>query len=134
MQNAKDPEDETKSQFETFMAQYLGRDKEGLFEVLKQNEFMTPENLLDYLKPLYEEHIKIATGKRINKKLKKDEDAQKLLEYIRLLKEHNPDAMKGLRVPKTYKDINEVGDLYIKALNRLPETYHPKKPDTYQKK
>lgn len=132
LKEGKDP-DTKESHFETLMASYLGIDKEGFFDIMKQNPTMNPENLLDYMRPLYEEHIKRRSSKKISYKIKTPEDATKLLEYTRLLKEHNPKTVK-LRIPKKFKSLEETSKLYVQALGMLPETYHPKKPDTYAKK
>ncbi|MBI2651153.1 hypothetical protein HYX01_01660 [Candidatus Woesearchaeota archaeon] len=133
LRGAKEPDNPNQSQFDTFMTVYLGSTKEDFFNTLKNNPTMNPENLLEYIKPLYETHIKIMSGQKIRYKVNTNEQAQHLLEYLKLIKEHNPKYVK-LRVPKTFKSIDEVTGLYMQALNMLPETYHPKKPDTYSKK
>lgn len=132
LKGGKDPDTE-QTHFETLMASYLGIDKENLFELMKENPTMNPENLLDYIRPLYERHVGIRTGKKISYKIKTNEDAIKLLKYTRLMKEHNPKTVK-IRIPKEFESLDKTKDLYIKTLAMLPQTYNPNKPDTYAKK
>ena len=133
LRSRKDPDNPDQTQFENFIAQYLGITKENFFELLKQNPTMNPENLLAYIQPLYQEHIKIRSGKKIAYRIKTPEDAENLLKYTRLMKEHNPKAIK-LRIPKKSKSVEDTIKYYTSALEALPATYHPNKPDTYAKK
>ncbi len=133
LQDAKDPDDPSQTQFEAFIAQYLGISKEDFFETLKSKPTMNPENILEYLTPIYNEHLKVRSSKKVGYRLKKPEDAIQLLDYMRLVKEHNPKTVK-LRIPKHFKSIQETAGLYTQLLSMIPETYHPKKPDTYAKK
>ena len=132
LKGKKDPDSPDQTLFESFMTQYLGTDKEGFFDAMKVNPTMDPENLLGYIQPLYQQHLKIRVGKKLTHKLKTNEDAANLLKYVSLMKEHNPKAVK-MRVPTQFKSIDETARLYQQALEMVPDTYHPKKPDTYKK-
>lgn len=133
MRGMKDPDDPNQTQFEALIAFYLGTNREDFFETLRENEIMTPENLLEYLKPLYEQHIKIRQTRKIRSKIKSYDDAANLFEYVKLMKEHNPKSVK-LRLPKKIDTVEKATDLYIRALSALPESYHPLKKGTYERK
>jgi hypothetical protein len=50
------------------------------------------------------------------------------------VKEHNPKSFKGLRLPKTFKTVEEAQKKYLGTLKYIPSVYEPGKPDTYEKK
>lgn len=129
-----DPDDPNKTQWETFIAQYMGVDKEGLFESLKEQETLNVENLLEYIKPLYETHLNIRQGKHVTKKIKTNEDKDNVLKYLSTVKKHNPKSLKGIRFPKTFKSIEDAQKKYLGILKAIPSAYSPNKPDTYEQK
>jgi len=128
--------DTGKSLWEQFMkVNAMGVDKEDLLEELKKHEYMDPENILEYIAPVYRTHLGVRQNKHVTEKIKTDEDSLNLLTYLKKAKEHLPKSLKGKRLPdKKFKNTEVAQKKYLELLDLIPTAYDPGKSATYEPK
>jgi len=119
-----------KSQWEAFIRDHLGIDKDSLYEAIKTRGTVKPEELDTLIRPIYEQHATAVTTKMITSKVDSIEKAQALLKYIAELKKANPKTYEGLNVPTAIKSVEEGQRLYASVIPLLSKDYKPKIAET----
>jgi hypothetical protein len=121
--------------WEAFMSPYLGATKDSFFDSLDSIAEIDPRTIYSHLiEPLYKNHINYRTSSKVKNVIKTTEDANNVIKYLKLAKEHLPDTLSSYKAPSKFKDTNEIAQHFVSVVPLLPDTYHPYKRDTHQKK
>jgi len=132
LKEEKDPAN-GKPQWESFVREHLGIDKEALYEAIKTRGIVKPEEIDALIRPIYEAHANVVTTKLITSKIDNLEKAQALLKYVADLKRVNPKTYEGLTVPSAIKSVEEAQRLYGSVIQLLSRDYKPDIAQTYKK-
>ena len=124
LKEQKDPAS-GKPQWDNFIREHLGIDKEGFYEAIKTRGIVKPEEIDTLLRPIYEAHANATTTKIITSKIDSLEKAQALLKYIADLKRANPKTYEGVTVPTVIKSVEEAQRLYASVIQLLSRDYKP---------
>ena len=122
-----------KPQWDSFIREHLGIDRDSIYEAIKTRGIVRPEELDAMLRPIYEAHANTVTTKIVTSKIDSLENGQAVLKYIADLKAANPKTFEGLTVPTTFKGVEEAQRLYASVIQLLPRDYTPKIAETYKK-
>jgi len=127
LKEMKDPAS-GKSQWETFIREHLGIDKDGIYESLKTRGVVKPEEIDTLVRPIYEQHANVIATKMVTPAIDTMEKAQAALRYLGDLKKAHPQAYEGVNIPTTFKSVDEAQRLYVSLARALPPDSKPNVP------
>lgn len=120
--------------WETTMAPYLGHDKKGFYEKFKNQDELTVDQIMEaYVGRLHDNHYGHCHGEIVTVKKDKmgeNEFKEGVEKYHAMAKEHNKEALKPMKKRKLTSIDDAIG-VISETARRLPESYHPDKPDSY---
>ena len=131
LKEIKDPAN-GKTQWESFIREHLGADKDSIYEAIKTRGIIKPEEIDSLISPIYQAHAQVATTKMLTSKIDTIEKAQALMNYIKDLKGQNPKTFEGLTIP-TIKSAEEAQRFYAGVIPGLSKDYVPNIADKYRK-
>ena len=122
------------SLWEQMMAAYIGKTKKGFQDEIANIGEISPDNLYDALiKPIYSGHIQIRANRLLDQKIRSTKDAQNAIEYLKIVKKHNPDTFKRYKIPSKIASPQEASDHFLKFVSLVPKQYNPSNAATHEK-
>lgn len=119
--------------WETHMQPILGVSKDGFQDQVVNLGEINPQNINDLLvNPLYQGHIQYRTSARVQKDVRTIDDAKNAMEYLKLVKGHNPETYKHVAVPKKIASVQDAANALVSFGVKMPKSYHPDKRSSYE--
>jgi len=106
--------------WDNFMSQHLGTDKDGFYNTLKNRAILRAQQVPELYGALADAHVNAVRNKLLSTNIKTNEDADRIFNYLRILKAEFPKALEGLNIPTTYTSVEEVRTLAGTALQAIP--------------
>lgn len=119
------------SVWEHMMGRYLGQTRQSYVDNLKQRGTVNAKERHEALAhPLADKHIQYKVGEVLDENLRSLDDIVGIHEYVKMVKDHNPESTKKVSA-RPYKSLDEAKGGLAQAAAVAPGNYHPDNKETY---